>query len=93
MLVPVDRPHWIFIGRIGSKEVRSIRGDFRVLCEDNAILWISKLCFCKVAFHGACPMTKERNIFIILGNKSEFQYRFSGSCDPSSVYHCIRLTR
>ena len=27
LLVPVDRPHWIFRGRIGSKKVRPIRGD------------------------------------------------------------------
>ena len=29
LLVPVDRPHWIFRGRIGSKKVRPIRGDLR----------------------------------------------------------------
>ena len=29
LLVPVDRPHWIFRGRIGSKNVRPICGDLR----------------------------------------------------------------
>ena len=29
LLVPVDRPHWIFRGRIESKKVRPIRGDLR----------------------------------------------------------------
>ena len=29
LLVPVDRPHWIFRGRIGSKKVRPIRTDLR----------------------------------------------------------------
>ena len=29
LLVPVDRPHWIFRGRIGSNKVRPIRGDLR----------------------------------------------------------------
>ena len=27
LVVPVDRTHWIFKGRIGSKKVRPIRGD------------------------------------------------------------------
>ena len=31
MLVPVDRPHWIFRGRIGSKKVRPIRGDLQYI--------------------------------------------------------------
>ena len=29
LLVPVDRPHWIFRGRIGSKKVWPIRRDLR----------------------------------------------------------------
>ena len=29
LLVPVDRPHWIIRGRIGSKKVRPICGDLR----------------------------------------------------------------
>ena len=29
LLVPMDRPHWIFRGRVGSKKVRPIRGDLR----------------------------------------------------------------
>ena len=29
LLVPVDRLHWIFRGRIGSKKVWPIRGDLR----------------------------------------------------------------
>ena len=29
VLVPMDRPHWIFRGRIGSKKVRPIRRDLR----------------------------------------------------------------
>ena len=29
LLVPVDRPYWIFRGRIGSKKVRPIRRDLR----------------------------------------------------------------
>ena len=33
MLVPVDRPHWIFRERTGSKKVRRIglRGDLRYI--------------------------------------------------------------
>ena len=29
LLVPVDRPHWIFRGRIRNKKVRPIHGDLR----------------------------------------------------------------
>ena len=31
LLVPMDRPHWIFTERIGSKKVRPIPGDLRYI--------------------------------------------------------------
>ena len=31
LLVPVDRPHWIFRGRIGSKKVWPIPGDLQYI--------------------------------------------------------------
>ena len=37
-----------------------------------------QLCFCKVFFQWACLVTKEWNIFIILGEKSELHHKLSG---------------
>ena len=61
-----------------------------ILCEDKYNIVDFKImfvCFFEVMFHWVCMMTKESNIFIIWGEKSEFLNKISNSW----VFHCIRL--
>ena len=44
LLVPVDRPHWIFRGRIGSKKVRPICGDLQYLVYQALALCLMDFC-------------------------------------------------
>ena len=48
LLVPVDRPHWIFRGRIGSKKVRPICGDLWYI--DSIVSLVEKHALCVLFF-------------------------------------------
>ena len=52
MLVPVDRPHWIFRGRIGSKKVRPIRGDLQYI--KFVEIWLIKQCLAHLLANQGC---------------------------------------
>ena len=49
LLVPVDRPHWIFRGRIGSKKVRPICGDL-LWYIDSIVSLVEKHALCVLFF-------------------------------------------
>ena len=53
------------------------------------------VCFFMAVFHWASLITRpkqKKNIFIILGKKSDFHHKLQGlNWDPPAVYQCIRL--
>ena len=79
-----------------SKSSSLNKSSYSILCEDNTILWISKLCSrvsLRWCFIELVWKTKEKNSVIILNERSEFHHKISEAWDPPSVYHCIQNDR